>query len=171
MAGMGDLKRILRERTCIVGMGNYYRNDDAAGLRVVDLIKDEITACNIKVLNVEDVLESYIFKIAETKPENVLLVDAVETEGAPGSIIFAEIGDVDGISNEFSTHKLSVELSAKILREMGIKTWVIGIVPENTDFGRELNRDVRESTDLIKDLIINTTNVKEKEFFNVYGSL
>ena len=171
MSALDELKQILKQRTCIVGMGNYYRNDDAAGLLIVDSIKDEITAGNITVFNVEDVLESYIFKIAETKPANVLLIDAVETEGAPGSIIFMDVDGPEGISNEFSTHKLSVELSAKILKEMGIKTRVIGIVPENTDFGRELNKDVKESVNLIKEFIINTTNERDKEFLNVYGSL
>jgi hydrogenase 3 maturation protease len=171
MSVLEELREILTQRTSIVGMGNYYRNDDAAGLLVVDGVKDEITAGNITVYNVEDVLESYIFKIAGTKPANVLLIDAVETDCDPGEIIFTEVDCSTGMTNDMSTHKLSLALSAKILKEMGIRTCLLGITAENTDFGREMNKDVKESVNSIKEFIINNTNVREKEFFNVHGSL
>lgn len=171
MPSIQKLRQILKERTCIVGMGNYYRKDDAAGLHVVESLRDKIGGRNIIIFNVEDVLESYIFQISEEKPANVLFIDAVEADDEPGSIIFHEIGEEFGDRADFSTHRLSVQLSAKILKQAGIETWVLGIVPADTEYGEGLSDDVEESVKVISKFIINSTNENEKEFLNANGSL
>lgn len=158
------MEQILSDKTCIVGMGNYYKSDDAAGLYLVDEIKDSISG-NISILNVEDIIEGYVFKIAENDSKNVMIIDAVEaTDGSiPGSVIFGRLEEMD-ILDSFSTHKLSLKLSGKILEEHGKNTYLLGIAAEDIDFGTGLTPVVRESVDILKDIIIKSLKRNQKEY-------
>lgn len=158
------MENILNDKTCLVGVGNYYKTDDAAGLYLVDELKDSVSG-NVSILNVEDIIEGYVFKIAENDSKNVILIDAVETtDGSmPGSVIFGRLADMD-VLDSFSTHKLSLKLSGKILEEHGKITYLLGIAAEDIDFGTGLTPVVRESVDNLKDIIIKSLKRNQKEY-------
>jgi hydrogenase maturation protease len=153
MSLVNQLSELLSEKTCIVGMGNYYRNDDVAGLKIVDSLKNRITAKHIKIMNVEDVLESYVFPIAGQDCKNVLIIDAVNVNSAPGSILFAGMDELDELNNSFSSHKISLEAAGRIFKEYGKKTYLLGIAVENIDFGTGISAEVRKSISLLSDLL------------------
>ena len=87
-------------------------------------------------MNVEDIIESYVFKIAELDCENVLIIDAVKSTTSPGSIIFGRLTKCGEALNDYSTHKLSLTLCGKILEESGKKTYLLGVEAGDTDFGQ-----------------------------------
>jgi hydrogenase maturation protease len=91
MSLVTDIMGVVKEKTCIVGMGNYLRKDDAVGLYLVDELQGMVTTDQVLLLNVEDIIESYVFKIAELDCENVLIIDAVKSTTSPGSIIFGRL--------------------------------------------------------------------------------
>jgi hypothetical protein len=59
-----DIAGVLKDRTCIVGVGNYIRRDDAVGLYLVDALKESVDSDAVQLLNAEDIIESYAFQIA-----------------------------------------------------------------------------------------------------------
>ena len=98
---MRELGRLLGMKTCLVGVGNYLRNDDAIGLYIVDEIEKNISSDHITLMNVEDIIESYVFKIASLDCENVIIVDAVDTGHESGSLIFGEMDEFGSLADNF----------------------------------------------------------------------
>ena len=150
---VSELSRILGEKTCIVGMGNYYRNDDAAGLYVIDGLKNAVTKPGIEILNVEDVLESYIFFITDKTISNVLIIDAVMADCEPGSVVFGNVKDLEEITRTVSSHKMSLDVACRIFGESGKNTYLLGIAAENIDFGTSMTAEVKQTADLLLDLL------------------
>ena len=68
----------MNEKTCLVGMGNTLRRDDAAGVYIVEEVGRRISGESLKTQVVEDVLEAYVFQLAELDCENIVIVDAIE---------------------------------------------------------------------------------------------
>ncbi len=156
-----DIKNVLSDNCCIVGMGNFLKSDDAVGLYVVDSVRKAVSDDSY-IFNVEDVIEAYVFKISELDCKNVVVIDAVKTDAEAGSIVFGSLEDeFDELVADFSTHKLALKMSGKIFKEHGKGTFLLGIVVNNVDFGAELSQTVRESADALIKIIIDTLNSKK----------
>jgi hydrogenase maturation protease len=157
------IERLAREKTCFVGMGNFLMLDDAVGLHIIDGIKDRIDSTCVTVLNVEDVIENYVYSIAEGDCDNVVIIDAMQSGAEAGSVLFCRINELDEVINNFSTHKLSLMLSGKVLEKYGKKVWFLGIEARDIDFGTGLTDDVKKSADIIRDLLLTYINCDHKE--------
>lgn len=150
-----DLKQILSERTCIVGVGNLLRNDDAVGVMIADRLEKDFSGLDrISVVNVEDVIENYVFQIAANDSRNVLVIDAVQGDGAePGSLVLGRLEDMEVANGGLSTHKLALSTAASVLRHHGKNVYLLGIVAANTDFGREVSQEILDSAEAVIDLV------------------
>lgn len=144
----------MNSKTCLVGMGNTLRKDDAAGVYLVETVKKGIPGAALKTEIVEDVIEAYVFKLAELECENIVIVDAIEAEGEPGTIVFGKLADFAELLSNFSTHKLGLEMCGKIFEQHGKKTYLLGIVAEEIDFGEGMTKSVRDSADMLAELFI-----------------
>jgi len=154
MEVLDKIESLLKDNTCLVGMGNYLRSDDAVGLYIVDELRDREVPCNLSILNVEDVIESYVYKIAGLDCDNVVILDAVKADSTTGSIVFGRLNDFEELLSDYSTHKLSLKISGKILEEHNKQTYLLGIVADNLDYGTGISDEVKKSADLLKDFII-----------------
>ena len=157
------IERLAREKTCFVGMGNWLMRDDAVGLHVVDGIRDRIHSACVTVLNVEDVIENYVYRIADSDCDNVVIIDAIQSGAETGSVLFCRLNELDEITNNFSTHKLSLILSGKVLETHDKKVWFLGIEARDIDYGTGLSDDVKKSADIIRDLLLTYINCDQKE--------
>jgi hydrogenase maturation protease len=158
-----EIKDLLNEGACFVGTGNYLRSDDAAGLFVIDgLMSANTDSERIRFINAEDVLEGYVFRIAEMKVNNVIIIDAVKADAEPGSILFGRF-DESALTMDFSTHKQSAALSARILKKYNKNTWLIGIVVKDTDYGTGFTAEVLRSAENLRDTLIKLLNSSLKE--------
>ena len=157
------IKKLAGGKTCIVGMGNYQKRDDAAGLFVVDELTKLVRSDTVTIMNVEDVLENYVFKIAGLECENVIIVDAIESSAEVGSVLFGRLHEIQEIINNYSTHKLALTLSGKILEDHDKKVWLLGIEVRDTDFGTGLSDAVKESACLIRDIFLSNITGDQKE--------
>src|SRR5208337_2162163 len=157
------IEKLAREKTCIVGMGNYLKKDDEAGLFVVDELMDRPVPGSITLMNVEDVLENYVYKIAGLDCENVLIIDAVESDSEAGSVLFGRLKDFNETVNACSTHKSALALSGKILEEHHKKVWLLGIEARDTDFGRGMTDKVGKSACFIRDILFKNITCGQKE--------
>jgi len=157
------IERLAREKTCFIGMGNYLMRDDAVGLHIVDGIKDRIDSACVTTLNVEDVIENYVYRIADGDSDNVVIIDAIQSGWEIGSVLFCRMNELDEVINNFSTHKLSLILSGKVLEKHDKKVWFLGIEARDIDFGTGLSEDVKKSADIIRDLLLTYINCDQKE--------
>ncbi len=147
---------VLGDRTCLVGMGNPWRNDDGVGVRVADRLRNHAALPpQIEVMNVEDVIESYAFDIASRPVKNVVLVDAAAVANAPaGSIVFGKVDELEAASSDVSTHKLALRTVESVFRQSGKDTYLLGIVSGNVDFGNEISAPVAEAAEQIVNLVV-----------------
>ncbi len=157
------IERLARERTCFVGMGNPLLGDDAVGLHVVDGIRERGRSDCVTALNVEDVIENHVCVIADGESDHVIIVDALQSGADAGSVIFGRLNEFDEIINNFSTHKLSLLLSGKMLEAHGKKVWLLGIEARDIEFGTGLSEEVRKSADIILDVLLSYINCDQKE--------
>lgn len=151
-----DLQRILSEKTCIVGVGNFLRNDDAVGAIIADRLEKESSELDrVSVINVEDVIENHVFQIADGDAKNVLMIDAVQSYGAePGSVVLGKLDDLEAAANGgFSTHKLALSTAGSILKHYGKEVYLLGIVPANTDYGTEVSKEILDSAEIVIDMV------------------
>jgi len=156
------METVLDRGACLVGMGNPYRSDDAVGTIIAERIAAVAPEDSIQVINAEDVLESYLFKIADMPGDTVVLVDAIQTGSEPGTVIFGELSELDELIQNISTHKLSLRLCDTVLRDHGKRTYLLGIEAEDIDFGSELTGHVARTADIITDYILNILHSSPK---------
>lgn len=156
------INKITTEKTCIVGMGNTFRRDDGVGPYIADGIISRMNKNGLCVYNVEDVFENYVFKIAGLDCKNILLIDGVKNGRACGDILFGKLEEFSEIPHGYSTHKIPLYISGNILRKPGMNIYLLGISVRDTNFGRGLSKEVKQSADLIKDILIRAIE-KQKE--------
>ena len=138
------LKRILQTKTTLfVGIGNALKSDDAIGIYICKNIKQTI---KIKTLIVESGIEKFVGKINSINPEILILVDCTDFNKEPGFIDFLPIEQIQDFT--VNTHTISVK---RISEFFEMKTYILGIQPENVKFGEEFSESVLNSAnELIK---------------------
>jgi len=128
----------------VIGLGNDYRGDDAVG-RVVTRRLKAIGADNVRV--VEESGEGAALIQAWKGADFVIVIDAVHSGGAPGSIhrFDAESQPIPSSFFHYSTHAFSiaeaVEL-ARALNQLPAKLVVYGIEGKTFDAGAGLSLEV-----------------------------
>ena len=157
-----ELRQILARPTCIVGVGNPLRNDDAVGALIAERLAPAFAAAGRHtVINAEDVIENYCFTIADSAVHNVLIIDAVQGHDAePGSVVLGRLEDLEAAGAGYSTHKLALSTTASVLRHHGKAVWLLGIVAANTDYGTVVGPDILASAEAV----INLVSTHSEEF-------
>jgi hydrogenase maturation protease len=147
------LVEVLRSKTCLVGLGNTYRRDDGVGPWIAEAVRPAAGRTTLRVFNVEDVLENFVFQIAGTDCRNVLIVDAAAVDRKPGSVVFGPLSEF-AEAGSVSTHKPALELSGKILESAGKRIFLLGVVPQDLGFGSGLTPRVQASASRLRDLVL-----------------
>lgn len=150
-----SLKQILSEPTCIVGVGNLFRNDDAVGVMIANRLEQEMSASDrLSVVNAEDVIENHVFRIADIHVRNVLVIDAVQGEDAePGSLVLGKLDELETGGVGYSTHKLALSTAASVLKHHGKDVYLLGIVAANTDYGTDVSKEILDSAETVINLV------------------
>lgn len=149
------LDQILSQPTCIVGVGNPFRNDDAVGALIASRLAAELpAAAGHCVVNAEDVIENHVFRIADSEVSNVLVIDAVQGSGGePGSLVLGRLEDLE-IGGGYSTHKLALSLAAHVLKQYGKDVYLLGIAAADTGFGTTVSQAILDSAETVIDLVL-----------------
>lgn len=156
-----ELKKRLRGKVVIVGIGNTLRGDDGAGPELIKQLKNSKLSTlrsKLSLISVGEVPENYLGKIAEHNPDTIMLVDAVDFGSPPGSV---RIVEQDALKEEgFSTHNASMKLTIKYLsRRTKSLVFLLGIQPmENLQMGSELSEPVKEAIRRIEGFLIRCIN-------------
>ncbi|MBU1906426.1 MAG: hydrogenase 3 maturation endopeptidase HyCI [Candidatus Omnitrophica bacterium] len=150
------LKAHLTGKVVILGIGNTLRSDDGIGSLLASRLKDKLSYI---VYDAGVSPENYLGKVDKDKPDNLVIIDAVDFGGKPG-----EFRAVDGegikTTNLFSTHNASLSMLINFLQSNSKMDIIVLIIqPKTIAFGDKLSPEIRE------------TLVKLESFFMVQGSI
>ena len=156
-----ELKKRLRGKVVIVGIGNVLRGDDGVGPELIEQLKNSKLSTlksKLSLIDVSEVPENYLGKIAEHKPDTIMLVDAVDFGSPPGSV---RIIEQEALKEEsLSTHSTSIKLTMKYLRtKTKSVVFLLGIQPtRNFQMGSRLSEPVKQAIRRIEEFLIRCMN-------------
>jgi hydrogenase maturation protease len=131
-------------RICVLGLGNLMRTDDAAGMLALRrLAADAGFPRDVEVVEGEtlglDLLHD-VFGVS-----HLLVLDAVDTGAAPGTLTRFEGQEVIDLPTSRSVHLLGLSDLIQVLRLMGapaMEIVLLGVQPESTEWGTVLTAAV-----------------------------
>jgi hydrogenase maturation protease len=146
-----QIEELLQGRVLLLGMGNPDYGDDGFGVRLAEALQaDGVPG----VLVAGNAPECWIGRIHGDQFRGLLLLDAVDFGGEPGSVIAL---DTDAITTRFpqlSTHKLSLGLLAQMARANGVdRVWLLGVQPESLRAGAGLSPRVQTTLEAVRELV------------------
>jgi hydrogenase maturation protease len=146
-AGMGTIR--------VIGVGNVWRGDDAAGLLAARRLRERL-GLSVEVIEAEgdglailDLMEGI---------EQVILIDAVKGAGRPGATTRFDLTAESrwGTVVPCSTHAIGVADAidlARALERLPKKIILYGIEIDSVESGASLSESVREGLDLVVEQI------------------
>ncbi len=140
----------------IIGAGNEFRSDDAAGLVVARLLRDRVSDYADTIVGISDGTE--LLDLWNSRPL-VYLIDAIHANLEAGEIRRFDLPD-EKLPAEYtstqSTHSFNVgeaiELG-KALDSMPERLSIIGVQGENFESGTEISESVRASIERVAKII------------------
>ena len=144
-AVFSELKKRIKGKTLILGVGNPMRGDDGAGPQVAEGLKK---AASLEVINCRDVPEKYTRDILAINPDTIVIVDTVDFEGPPGELRIIEIDRI--AQTGFSTHEMALTLLAKYVKShIDADIFLLAIKPEHLDFNKDMSEALQMSVNCI----------------------
>ena len=138
---MINLKDKLKGKVVILCIGNIERGDDGLGPHLGRMLKGKSP---YEVIDAGVAPENQTGVIARSKPDTIVIVDAVYFEGEPGDIKIFSGEDLG--SGKISTHDVSPKLLIEYLKEStGAAIYVLGIKPQSNKFGQGLSPCVEKT--------------------------
>ena len=139
------------KKIAILGVGSSLRSDDAAGLLVAEKL-NKIKNPKLKVFLGSTAPENLTGEIIKYEPSHIIIIDSVDMDQKPGSILLVNPQEVDGIS--FYSHMLPIKMTIDYLLEsIKCEIIIIGIQPKSLEFSETVSNEVRKSTKQIADVI------------------
>ena len=123
-----DLDRLgehLAGRVCLVGIGNRLAGDDGAGSAVAERLAGRVAA---RIIDAGIAPENHLEPIVRDEPDTIVLVDAVDFGGEPGSVRMLDPGALS--AGGLSTHATSLGMVHDYLRARSpARAVILGIQP------------------------------------------
>ncbi len=135
-------------RVAVLGIGNDLRRDDGLGPFIIGSLNIEHPSVMLE--NVGSVPEAFARPIAEFGADRVILVDAADMRKPVGHAELVTRDRIGGIA--ISTHHMPLSFLMMYLeQETGAQTVLLGVQPQNIDFGEGLTTEVeRVARDLVR---------------------
>ncbi len=157
---MVTLRRRLRGRVVIMGIGNPMLGDDGVGCAIVQQLRKALAqlpgsegVAGITLVDAEEVPESHTGVVEAARPELVLLIDAADFAAAPGSVGLIEGGRLE--AQAAFTHRTPLAPLARYLMERThANVLLIGIQPGRMEWGDPLTPDVAATADQLLAILL-----------------
>ena len=149
---------ILKGRVAIIGIGNILRGDDGLGPQLIRMLKDRsLENGQFLLLDTGEVPENYLERIVACQPDTIILVDALDFGGSPGSIKLIQPEEIE--SSGLTTHNASLGLSVSYLKSrIDCNVVLLGIQPLNLEMGSELSEPIKQALSRIEESLLKCTN-------------
>ncbi len=132
-------------RVCVVGIGNRLAGDDGAGSAVAEQLAGRVAGC---VIDAGIAPENHLEPVVRDAPDTVLLVDAVDFGGEPGSVRMLDARAL--AAGGLSTHATSLGMIHDYLSaRSAARTVLVGIQPGQLRLGAALSEEVARSVEAI----------------------
>jgi hydrogenase maturation protease len=143
-------------RITILGIGNLLLQDEGVGVHLIHRLAD------IKMPGSVDLVDGGtspdISSLVDNNIDKLIIVDAVEAGGKPGTIYRFSASDLDvDQHNIISLHEIGILNSLQtmnVLNEQPKSIVIFGIEPESMDFGLDLSSEVNEQMSQIIELVL-----------------
>ena len=132
-----------RERICIVGIGNVLRGDDAFGPELVSRLSGSSLREGVVLIDASTTPENQLGPIARSRPDVVLLADAVHLGAAAGSMELLVTEEIvrSGLSTHDQSPRLFLERLASELGE-SVVILMLGAQPMSTRIGDSMTPEL-----------------------------
>ncbi|MGA2774813.1 MAG: hydrogenase 3 maturation endopeptidase HyCI [Candidatus Omnitrophota bacterium] len=149
------LKLHLTGKVAILGIGNTFRGDDGIGSLLAQRLKDKFPFI---VYDAGPNPENYLGKIIKDKPDNIIIIDAVDFGGVAGNFREVEGRDIETV-NLFSTHNASISLTINYLKN-NLKADIIILIiqPKDVSFTDNLTPELAETLNKLENWFYEQSN-------------
>ena len=145
----------------IIGLGNEYKSDDAAGLVTAQILLESNRNENVNILEAGRNLLNHIGDIEARRPNQILIIDAADLGLAPGEWMTIEPGQIR--EHGLSTHENNLPLTMEYLRRTlpDVKIMFLGIQFGSLEMREELalTEKIKEGVDEIANQILDVLKV------------
>lgn len=133
----------------ILGLGNEFNGDDAAGVYVARALQERVPASSqVLIIDAGLAPENFTATLRRFHPELVIMVDAVDMGEMPGAIACLQWWEGEGWSG--STHTLPTNVLAEFLvRELDCYILLLVIQVSQTDFDTSLSLPVKKAVETV----------------------
>ena len=135
-----EIKKRIKGKVTIAGIGNIIRGDDGLGPKLIELLRAR--RINAGLFDCGTAPENYIFPMLKSACDTLVLVDAADMGLAPGATRVLETDNIANVS--FSTHSPSPKLFIDLLK-MGkedLNIFILSVQPKSTSLGAPISEEV-----------------------------
>jgi hydrogenase maturation protease len=138
---------IQSRRIIVLGLGNLIRSDDGVGIHAVhQLFRDRRIPENVELLDGGTLGLQLLPAIQEVT--HLLVLDAINTGAAPGTIARFDISEIEPLPGTPSVHQIGfadVLAALRLLEKFPQQMILLGVQPEQTGWGDKLSGPVQEA--------------------------
>jgi len=136
-------------RVAIVGIGNEFNGDDAAGVLVARKLSTRecaVDANHVLVIEAGQAPENITAELRRFGPQVVLLIDAAQVNAEPGEVVWIPWETTSGMSA--SSHSLPLSMLARYLTlEFSCTVHLLGIQPAQNETNGSVSPVVRRAVE------------------------
>ncbi len=139
-----SLKHYKASKIVFIGLGNYYRGDDGAGLILLKRLQKSRLFKTAVFIEAGLTPENHLAEILNSKADVVVFIDAAFWGGIPGTVSWLPEEKI--AATDISTHAYSIELINKYLlnEQPELRIKILVIQPETIQPGKGLSPAVED---------------------------
>jgi hydrogenase maturation protease len=152
-----QLRQILSQRACLLGIGSLDHGDDGFGVPLAQAYAAATAnlpdSARASVLIGGNQPESQLSRLPENL-DHLVFLDAVDLGAAPGSVVWLDSGEMRARYPQVSTRRLGLGLLAQLVESGSrARAWLLGVQPESLRRGAGLSRAVETTLELLRGLL------------------
>jgi hydrogenase maturation protease len=133
-------------KIALIGIGNEDRHDDFVGSFVIQqLLERELARDNLFVIDAGSAPTNYIVDLSEWDPDVIVMVDAVDAQELPGSLIKVQKDQLHSQSLDSHSNAKVMLLDFLIAYKPSLKVVIVGIQAKDISLERGLSPEIKES--------------------------
>jgi len=148
----------LEGNVVIITLGNELRGDDGAGILFGNLIKGK-TPYDLDVFDGLTAPENITRPVVDSKPDNIIIVDAMDFGGHPGEVGIALSDELS--PDTISTHGTLGLFTEYLKIQTGANIYILGFQSQSLTFGTEISPEISESVHSVAEIFIKSKNISQ----------
>ena len=163
MENLEDIKKYLKGKIVIVGIGDCMRGDDGVGCKIAEDLKEKLQNEKITIINAGTTPENYLEKIVKYNPDLILFIDSSDFGCLPGDVKLLKPEEV--LNAGTSTHNASLKLVFDYLeKRTDSSILLLGIQPKKIYFSTEISNELQKSIKEVENTVMSYACPPWREF-------